>query len=190
MMLDTSTTIYNIPAVCEVLGAVSATRKAEVDLRLGVSRYSVLLPAPDAVVLPAANNATSSYVSLQWGPEFASLFAKLDALEDNSSLTPSGAPTPNRQSIALARIILKRFHLIATIPDRVVASVEGGVAICFAEGNKYSDIECLNEGALLGVTTNRRDRPTVWEIDPSAAGISNACARVKNFIARNTASAL
>lgn len=99
---------------------------------------------------------------------------------------PAGAPAPNHQAVELAQTVLARFYQIETTPDKIVATADGGIAICFIDGNKYSDIECSNEGGLLGVTTNRRDRPVIWEINQSLSDIGNACARIKKFIGRNT----
>ena len=128
--------------------------------------------------------SASKYVPFSWGSDFSELFAKLYTLEGNVNLSPLGAPPPERRAIGLAEVFLVQFHQIDALPDKIIATAEGGVAICFAEGNKYADIECFNWGAVLGVTTDRRGRPTVWEISQTSSEIVGACSRIKEFIGR------
>ena len=92
--------------------------------------------------------------------------------------------SPKATALAQARSVLQQFEIENMEPTQVVASVEGGVAICFVSGNKYSDIECLNGGEMLGVISNRKDRPTVWQIDPSTVGIAQAVARIRDYLGR------
>jgi hypothetical protein len=114
--------------------------------------------------------------------QFAQYFAKLDALGTDKNLLVEGTDPPSSLTLAFARAILRQLETEALEPDRVVASAEGGVAICFVHGSKYSDIECLNSGEILGVISNRRDHPFAWEVDPSAGGIAQATARIRDFI--------
>jgi hypothetical protein len=81
----------------------------------------------------------------------------------------------------LARKVLDRLNQMEFIPDKVVASAEGGVAICFSRENKYSDLECLNTGEILGVISDRKDRPTAWEVDNSPYSIAQAAIRIREF---------
>ncbi len=178
MVVLPTTLAYETVAIYEGSGAIS--------FQLTVASGNTLVHWPSRPISRGARATTANYVSLQWGERFAKLVAKLDILERNENLTPAGCPAPDYRAVGLARIVLTRFHQIEAPPDKIVATADGGVAICFMDGDKYSDIECSNEGGLLGVTTNRRDRPTVWEIDQNPSGVDNACARIKNFIRGNT----
>jgi hypothetical protein len=129
-----------------------------------------------------SDDASCGYVSLEWGDVFADYFAKLSNIQSEEALRPETAPAPNQTAVAIARAVLSLFYQLALTPKQVTATADGGVAICFVNGNKYSDIECSNDGVILGVTSNRRDRPVVWEIEQSDAGIYEACARVRKFI--------
>ena len=107
---------------------------------------------------------------------------KLQALSTDSSLWPEDADAPSAWVMQMAENI---FHQLADeklVPTEIVASAEGGVAFCFVAGDKYADIECLNSGNLLGVITNRSDRPIVWEIDQSTTGITQACEKISQFL--------
>jgi hypothetical protein len=77
-----------------------------------------------------------------------------------------GSEAPNQ----LAREIAQDILLVATnivMPSRVAASAQGGVGICFYNGNKYADIECLNTGEVLAAISDRSGRPEVWQIGPT-----------------------
>lgn len=121
------------------------------------------------------------------GKRFAQYFAKLDALTTDKSLWVEGAEPPSAAILAVARLILRQLETEALEPTRVVASAEGGVGLCFVDGDKYADIECLNSGEILGVVSNRRDRPAVWKIEPDASGFANAAARIRAFIGNMSA---
>lgn len=95
---------------------------------------------------------------------------------------------PTRLAIEYAKAILEELQRIELVPDRVVESAEGGVAIYFVSGNKYSDLECLNTGEILGVTSNRKDRPVAWEVDKSPHGIARAAARIRKFLNKSAGS--
>lgn len=113
--------------------------------------------------------------------DFRAHFAKLEAIAEDKSLVPAGAECPSEDSLEWAGIVLRRLIEASFPPSKVTASAEGGVAICFVQSDNYADFECLNTGEILGVTSNRKDRPTVWEIERSASAISLAITRVRKF---------
>ena len=122
------------------------------------------------------------------GGVFDQHFAKLLAVRNDSSLLPDGAEKPSNYAIALASAMIEQLFVDELPPTRVVASAEGGVAICFVNGNKYADVEFLNTGKILGVVSNRRDKPVAWEVGPHSAGMSSASARIRDFIYTPTTS--
>jgi hypothetical protein len=65
------------------------------------------------------------------------------------------------------------------IPDAILPSAEGGVAICFVRHGKYADVECLNSGEILAVTSTRGEKPHAWALDPN----SITAAALENFSA-------
>lgn len=114
---------------------------------------------------------------------FAAHLAKLRALASDRSLLPEGAAPPSEIARLQAKIILGYLQDQNLEPSRVIASAEGGVVLCFIHGDRYADIECLNSGEVLGVISNRRDRPNVWDVQQNARGITSAAARIRKFIA-------
>jgi hypothetical protein len=120
--------------------------------------------------------------------KFAVHFQKLDALGTDRTLLVGCTEPPSPLTLARARAVLHQLETEGLEPTRVVSSAEGGVAICFVSGDKYSDIECLNSEEILGVVSNRRDHPIVWKIDPSASGFARAAARIRDFLSSTTRS--
>lgn len=131
----------------------------------------------------ALSAATCGYA----GGVFDHHVAKLRAVRNDPSLWPDGAEQPSEYAVGWASAMLDQLSTDELVPARVVASAEGGVAICFINGNKYADIEFLNTGEILGVLSNGRDRPVVWEVDASSAGMAGASARIRDFIQASAA---
>jgi hypothetical protein len=128
----------------------------------------------------SATAATKSSATLEYG-RFAEHFAKLKAISMNPHLW-SHDDAPQAWSLASMYFVLKHLEAYGILPTKIVASAEGGVASCFVVGNKYADIECLNSEAILGVLSDKRNQPFVWEIEPNSRGITRAVERVREFI--------
>lgn len=129
------------------------------------------------------DGTTSDYVDvLRYGKAFAEHYAKLKSLVSEPSLWPQGGERPGEAAKNWAWLVLQQLGDDDLIPAKVVASAEGGVAVCFVDGDKYADIECLNSGEILGVISNRRDRPVVWEIEQSTSDIAKATVRISEFL--------
>jgi hypothetical protein len=109
-------------------------------------------------------------------------FAKLTAIRNDPSLRPDDAEKPSEYAMAWASAMLEQLLVDELLPTRVVASAEGGIAICFANGNKYADVEFLNTGEILGVVSNRRDRPVAWEVGTNSADMASASVRIREFL--------
>jgi hypothetical protein len=90
-----------------------------------------------------------------------------------------GSSPPNE----FAREVAKQILLTAmsvVVPDRITASAQGGVGICFTFRNKYADIECLNTGEILATTSDGRAVPEVWEVKPNDT--KGALERIVRFL--------
>jgi len=93
-----------------------------------------------------------------------------------------GAPAPNESSVANAIRVLNLLETLNLDPTRILPSAEGGVGICFVRGDRYADIECSNEGEVLGVYYVGEQMPTLLETDATDAAISAALERIRNHI--------
>ena len=145
--------------------------------------YVQEIDAPEASKLqwqysiPADPDASTSQLS-----GFEAHFSKLKALATDHTLWAAPQQPPSDIALALARFVLQDLQSGDMQPNRVVASAEGGAAVCFINGNKYADIECLDSGTILGVISNKHDRPIVWEIEPYPRDIARAIERIREFI--------
>jgi hypothetical protein len=144
------------------------------------ARFSFYIP-------PDASAATSDPMDNQAG--FADHFAKLRKLAIEPSLWADWAEPPSAYALGWAHLIIQQLQSDDCRPTRVVASAEGGVGICFVDGIRYADIECLNSGTILGVTSDKSSRPVVWEIEQSARGLERASERIRKFILASKAKA-
>jgi len=79
-----------------------------------------------------------------------------------------GIERPSQLAISRAQDIAKAFIEFGLIPDTIVASADGGVAICFIRNQKYADIECYNSGDILAVRYSNQDDPKAWALQPNA----------------------
>ncbi len=116
---------------------------------------------------------------LQMIPKFEWLketLAEMTALGTNWDTY--GAEPPGRNALSRADEILLMLRRSSLLPTKVVASSEGGVAICFIEGDRYADIECLNTNETLAVTYKGTDEPVVWEIRNNQDGLRDAIERI------------
>lgn len=120
---------------------------------------------------------------------FDAHFAKLRSVAIDQSLWPEDAEPPSDVAIAWAQLVIQQLEADDLMPTRVVASAEGGVGICFIDGIRYADIECLNSGTILAVISNTRDRPIVWQVEPTARGFARASEGIREFINASKAGA-
>jgi len=158
-----------------------------------ISAVSLDYIYPPAIILPLAERekavlglgiAISSFqsaITREIG-KFANLFAKLSALEIDQDLWLDGVEPPNEFARIWAYAFLQQLQKDDLLPTGITPSAEAGVGIYFIDGDKYADIECLNSGAILGVISNRRDRPFAWEVEQDARGLARASARITEFL--------
>jgi hypothetical protein len=91
-----------------------------------------------------------------------------------------GSEPPNDVARDVAQqILMSATNLI--VPNRVAASAQGGVGICFYQGSRYADIECLNTGEILATTSDGSGRPGVWEVKLNET--KGALERIGQYIA-------
>jgi hypothetical protein len=104
-------------------------------------------------------------------------FSRLTADWDSYGAEPPNATA--RESAAQLLGILRTSNLP---PTRVVPSSEGGVGICFVNGEAYADIESLNSGELLAVMYTGTEEPQVWEISQNEESIKKAVEQILDHL--------
>jgi hypothetical protein len=71
----------------------------------------------------------------------------------------------------------------SVVPDAVLSSAEGGVAICFVRDGKYADVECLNTGEVLAVKYSRDENPRAWSVENTRNGVLQLAHSITAYLA-------
>lgn len=129
----------------------------------------------------AESITTNEYLNISQ-KKFLPHIQKLIDIAQNQATNSDIEEKASTTALHLANIVIEQLEKVEFAPSKIVESVEGGIAFCFVAGDKYADIECLNTGEILGVTTNRRDRPSVWEVQHNESEIARATERIREFI--------
>jgi hypothetical protein len=90
-----------------------------------------------------------------------------------------GAEAPAPASVSIAGHILSILQHSNVPPSRVAASAEGGVGICFVEGEKYADIEVFNDEEILATTYRGDSGSSIWELENRDASIIEAVEQIR-----------
>jgi len=82
--------------------------------------------------------------------------------EADSRATPA-----NDAALQLAVRVLAKLALLGAIPDRPLADMDGGIALYFFDGPRYSLLLCDNDGEIGALTFDRQkpDSMSCWDID-------------------------
>lgn len=107
--------------------------------------------------------------SLSWAEQQLFEITALDAVDDK----------PNPLAYQHARFALELAELFDIMPSTVTASADGGIALCFKVDGMYADIECFNSGEIWGLTSDRINPATTWEIKATSVGLGEALLRIK-----------
>lgn len=143
---------------------------------------ALLRNRPDVITGHDITGARDRIINAKTKDPFVEHFNKLDSLTALSNNWDSeGADAPNKQSLFFGRKVLESFLHEGLLPTNVAPSVEGGVGFYFISGNKYADIECLNSGEILAVTSDRVKPADVWEIS-SETDIEEAIKKIRTFL--------
>ncbi len=114
---------------------------------------------------------------------FAELREEIDRLGKLASGWNSyDADPPNSTSIYWAQIVLEILSEASFYPSRIAPSAEGGVGFIFAKDNLYADIECLNTGEILAVTSSGQARPYVWSVSPDRGEIKRSLEQIRVYL--------
>ncbi|MDE0165690.1 MAG: hypothetical protein OXL36_11405 [Bryobacterales bacterium] len=93
-----------------------------------------------------------------------------------------GAPAPNSQSAALAKSAIDIASAEGLSFDRIAPAGEGGIGLCFIRGEKYADIECLNDGEIFSALSDGRGHRDVIQVQATASGLKKATRRIGEFL--------
>jgi hypothetical protein len=93
-----------------------------------------------------------------------------------------GAEAPNPWSVDSTRSVLRILSEADFEPTSIDASAEGGVCLSFQHGDRYGDVECLNSGEILAVTSAGGDATEVWEIKDIDRELPTTLNKIRTFV--------
>jgi len=93
-----------------------------------------------------------------------------------------GGDPPNALASMIAANVLTALEAEALPPARLLPSVEGGIAITFAEDNGRAEIEIYNTGEIAAAAYAGTQDPTAWEFGPNEDEIKIAINRIREHL--------
>jgi hypothetical protein len=93
-----------------------------------------------------------------------------------------GAPAPNQTAVVNTVRVLEALQPYELGLARILPSAEGGVGICFVNGNRYADIECSNDGEMIGVRYVGTEMPILIDINESGDAITAALEQIRTHL--------
>ncbi|GEM_PF-3884454 len=90
---------------------------------------------------------------------------------------------PNAAALEHARRALDAMHQINLAPKKIVATGEGGVAVCFSGGSRYADVEFSNTGEIVAITKGGPGGRQLWAVGDDSASLIAALRRIQEFMA-------
>lgn len=107
-------------------------------------------------------------------------------IDDLADLPPDwdsyGTKPPNSKAIERARHVLKLLFSEDLNPIDVIPSGEEGIGIAFVSGDKYADIEFLNNGNILAATSDDSDAIDVWALSFTDDHLTDTLERIRNHL--------
>jgi hypothetical protein len=114
---------------------------------------------------------------------FSSLDEKLSQIGDLPDHWDGyDSPRPDENAVTLARQAIRAAEIARLLPTTVVASAEGGVAICWDKGDKHAYIEFGNDLTAVSAMYSGHGEPIVAEFEPTASEIERAFGEVRRFM--------
>lgn len=93
-----------------------------------------------------------------------------------------GAPAPSRETAELAHRTVIMSEMARALPSAIVASAQGGVALCWDVEDKHAYIEFCNDGSTILATYRGMQDPRVDEIKPTAEAIVPSIYLIRDFL--------
>lgn len=118
--------------------------------------------------------------------EPAGLPEKIRQLESLSALTKGWdgyeAEPPSATALGKARSLLETLSVMKVVPERVVPSADGGVALILSTHPAYRAIECFNDGEIVASLSDRAFRHEAWETGLSPSALRTTLERLGSFL--------
>lgn len=103
-------------------------------------------------------------------------------LQTNATQDAEDFEQPNRTAVSNARKILEECRTIGVFPQRLAASVEGGVGITFSAQDRMGYIEADNDGNIVAGHYSDAVDPCVWEVASNSQEVYKAVKSLIYFV--------
>jgi hypothetical protein len=131
--------------------------------------------------LIAEDRSTSQYLRIE--KDYQDLCSSLDtcaSLADNWN--SYDAEKPSLATIKAVARFLRKLRTELFLPNRIIPSAEGGVAIYFTRVDKTAYLEYRNSGEVILAMYDNLSDPLVVELTESDADESQAISDIRNYI--------
>lgn len=116
-----------------------------------------------------------------WYDSFKERLSRLSELSDGWDSYQ--APRPSTLACSHAGEALKLLARgVGTPPQRLAASVEGGVAISWRRGPRDADIEFFNDGEIFAATSGDTGEPHIWQVVADEDDLASALETIREFL--------
>lgn len=113
---------------------------------------------------------------------FAAGLSKIDGMQNlRRGWDGYQAEPPNASTIEQARFVLQMLYRMNFEPNRIAASAEGGIAIAFYTADRYGDVEMLNSGEVLAITSIGDGNPNAWKVEGNSQ-VKEALGKIRDYI--------
>ena len=92
------------------------------------------------------------------------------------------APPPTNRAAALALTVQEIMKVEGLHGADVVPDADGGLAFCFFRGEKYADIECLNDGDIFSAISDGQGFREVIHVKDAKGDLQKAVRRISDFL--------
>jgi hypothetical protein len=149
--------------------------------------------APAGRVRPSGSIASHNFryfLTSKSTSRHARALSEIDSLVNSKpSWAGRDVESPSRKAANVAKRVYRVLAANGLVADRIVASGDGGIALCFARRTCYADVEFLNSGELLACTEDRVSGATeIWEFSIDA--LADTVGRIRRFLAAHATSAV
>jgi len=131
--------------------------------------------------LIAEDRSTSKFLQVE--REYQELWTSLELYANLANNWDSyGAEKPSRASVEATAEILGRLREELFLPNRVVPSSEGGIAVYFNKDNKTGYLEYRNSGDVILAMYDNQNDPSIIELTRTDADKSKAISLIRSYI--------
>lgn len=127
--------------------------------------------------LPASSNRGTEVLQKY---EIQTQITRMSALQKGWDSYSAEAPSPG--ALELAHKVLEASFSLGLLPLKAVPDADGGVALVLMVRPNYAALEIDNDGDILAVFSDRKNRHEVWETSSQDEELRRTSERLREFM--------